>query len=501
MDKIAVAGYCRVSTDLDDQVNSFESQQWYFRTYISQNPHWELYTIYADEGISGTSTKNRREFHRMIQDAREGKFRLILTKEVSRFSRNILDTILYTRELKKYGVAVLFTTDSLNTMDPESELRLSIMASMAQEESRRTSCRVVWGQTRQMEKGVVFGPSLIGYSVIGGRMRIEPQGAETVRLIFRKYALEKHSAQQIAALLNDAGHMTAKGRPWSAGTVLKILHNEKYAGDLIQKKTYTPDYLTHERKRNDGAIPLIIIRNHHEPIIDRDLWELTQARLNMKSRNKDKNTGLSEVHLFSGKIQCGNCGEYFVSRCRYRQDGSGYRRWSCASVVQNGATACKIGRLVRDDDAVQMLQEVLNTLSFVLREVKERVADLVIDICLSETEHKMQERLHDKLVWVQKKRDVMMECYFSGEITAADMKHMNEIYQRQQETIIQQQETEAVWDPVTRRTTLYQEIDEIFSNISLNKTFGRAILHSLTVFPDRHLELRLQALPCTFHFL
>ena len=186
---IKVASYCRVSTDKDDQANSFETQCQYFREYIERRPDWELYEVYADEGITGTSTKKRAQFNRMINDAYEGKFQLIITKEVSRFSRNILDTIRYTRELKAIGVAVLFVTDCINTMDPDAELRLSIMASIAQEESRRTSSRVTWGQTRQMEKGVVFGQSLLGYDVKDGGIAINPEGAETVKLIFQKYAV------------------------------------------------------------------------------------------------------------------------------------------------------------------------------------------------------------------------------------------------------------------------------------------------------------------------
>ena len=195
---IKVAAYCRVSTDKTDQANSFEGQKQYFRRYIEEHPGWELHEIYADEGISGTSTKRRGQFNRMINDAYEGKFRMIITKEVSRFSRNILDTIRYTRELKDIGIGVIFANDRINTLDPEAEMLLSFLASLAQEESRRTSSRVVWGQTRQMEKGVVFGRSLLGYNVKKGILTIDPAGAEIVELIFQKYALEQLSTSEIA---------------------------------------------------------------------------------------------------------------------------------------------------------------------------------------------------------------------------------------------------------------------------------------------------------------
>ena len=223
---IYVASYCRVSTDQEDQHNSFASQQRYFRDYIQHHPDWELYAVYADEGITGTSTKKRTQFNRMIEDAYAGKFQLILTKEVSRFSRNILDTIAYTRELKALGVGVRFLLDGICTLDSDAELYLSIMASMAQEESRKTSSRVTWGQTRQMEKGVVFGHSLLGYTVHQGRLTVEPDGAELVRRIFELYAVEQISTAEIARILTREGHLTHHGNEkWTANGVLKILKN------------------------------------------------------------------------------------------------------------------------------------------------------------------------------------------------------------------------------------------------------------------------------------
>ena len=221
---IMVASYCRVSTDKEDQANSFASQQRYFKEYIDRQPDWELYRVYADEGITGTSTKKRVQFNHMISDAKMGKFQIILTKEVSRFSRNILDTIAYTRELRHLGIGVVFLTDGIDTLEPDAELRLSILGSIAQEESRKTSTRVKWGQTRRMEQGVVFGRSLLGYDVRGGQLFINPEGAKTVQLIFHKYVLEHKGAWTIARELQDAGLRTLTGTTqWRNSGVLKIL--------------------------------------------------------------------------------------------------------------------------------------------------------------------------------------------------------------------------------------------------------------------------------------
>ena len=358
---ILVAGYCRVSTDKDDQANSFLAQKRYFRDYIAHHPDWQLYEIYADEGITGTSTKKRTQFNRMIADAREGKFQILVTKEVSRFSRNILDTISYTRELRSLGVGVRFLLDGIDTMRPDSELYLSIMASMAQEESRKTSSRVVWGQTRQMERGVVFGPSLLGYRVQNGKIEVEPMGAETVRLIFWKYAVEQMKTSELAAFLTQAAIPTGSGNThWCAGTVLKILKNEKYVGDLVQKKTYTPNYLTHEKCINRGAVPLIRLESHHEPIISRELWNLAQNRLHCSSK--------SQASFLSGKIRCGLRGAAFVRRTQCRSGGTKYHRWCCGTVVNSGAGACRIGTLIREEDAVTMLHMAVDHLQLDLDE-------------------------------------------------------------------------------------------------------------------------------------
>ena len=274
---LQVAAYCRVSTDKEDQANSFEAQQRYFREYIQRQPDWELQGIYADEGFSGTSTNKRVEFNKMLHAAELGQIDLIVTKEVSRFTRNTVDALQITRELRRRGVGVLFLNDSLDTRTNDGELRLTIMSSFAQDESRRTSERSKWGQMRSMEKGVVFGGSLLGYDVIGGKMTVNPEGAEVVRLIFHKYLQERKGCSTIARELREAGILSSKGNClWSSATVTKILKNEKYCGDLIQKKTYTPDYLTHEKKYNHGKEPLVELKDHHEPIIDRETWQAVQ---------------------------------------------------------------------------------------------------------------------------------------------------------------------------------------------------------------------------------
>lgn len=362
---LRVAAYCRVSTDGDDQANSFESQQRYFRAYIAQQPHWELAGIFADEGLSGTSTKKRLAFQRMIACARAGTLDLIVTKEISRFARNTLDSIYYTRELKRLGIGVLFLNDNLYTLDGDAELRLAILASIAQEESRRTSERVKWGQRRRMEQGVVFGRDLLGYDVRGGALYVNEAGAQTVREIFRKCVDEGKGAHTIARELNAAGIPAARGGAWRSSVILRILRNEKYCGDLVQKKTYTPDYLTHEKKSNHGQEDYIIVRNHHTPIIPRATFETAGHILDQRAAAPAGQRKHSSRYPLSGKLRCGICGAVCAARKKTRRDGTDILSWRCGNAVKYGrphtdtdARRGCTGESLRNEDALQILSQV-----------------------------------------------------------------------------------------------------------------------------------------------
>lgn len=506
---IKVASYCRVSTNKDDQANSFESQQQYFRDYIQNHSGWELFDIYADEGITGTNTKKRVQFNRMINDAFEGKFQMIITKEVSRFSRNILDTIAYTRELRAVGIGVIFATDQINTLEPEAEMLLSFLASMAQEESRKTSARVIWGQTRQMERGVVFGQSLLGYNVKDGHISINPEGAEIVRLIFHKYAVEQESTSEIARFLTREGHITYRGgTKWNPSTVIRILNNEKYVGDLVQKKTYTPDFLTHERKSNKGVVPLITIPNHHEPIVSREVWNLTQERMQKNNKHTAGENGHSNRYVFSGKIKCGQCGSSFVGRFKYLKDGTKIRRWSCSRTVNDGAAGCNIGMLVRDDNAMQMLKTAIQSLSMdfdaVIRDMTDLVLESIMAGQISSTDD--PSKIHQEIKFVQQKKETMLDAFFSREITQEDMVSLTAKYERQLYDLRKRLEEannfrENNRDSATHRAQIQSEITAILSGETESEVFYKTLLQSLTVFKDRHLELRLNWLPQVFYFV
>ena len=481
----SVAGYCRVSTDKEDQTNSFVSQKEFFKNYIESRPNWRLYRIYADEGITGTSTGKRMEFNRMLRDAHEGKFQLILTKEISRFSRNILDTIRITRELKDIGVGVVFLTENLNSLNPETEMLLAFMGTMAQEESRRTSVRVKWGQSRSMEKGVVFGNSLLGYRVNNGKIELVPEEAELVRRIFHLYGIEKRSTSEILRILQHDAKIC--GTNWSANRVVRILKNEKYAGDLVQKKTITPDYLTHKRKINHGEEELIIVQSHHEAIVSRGLWDTVQSELAVRNKRQKKTSAVSSrCFAFSGKVFCGECGAVFLARYKGKGDNR-IRVWRCGTAVKQGITVCGVGKLLREDDAAGVLCHLFSVLC---RELKDEIIEIAERISLIRTagRRKNAEKCHQRLVSAEKKKALLIEAMLSERITLDEFELMRMRYDR--EECVLREKYQSLQNRDIKQIT-YEEICSLFAIPRSQEVFWREIVERITVYRDAHIEIKL----------
>ena len=514
---LQVAAYCRVSTDKDDQANSFEAQQRYFRERIEREPDWVLQGIYADEGISGTSTRKRVEFNRMIHAAEMGKIDLIVTKEVSRFARNTVDALKITRELRRRDVGVLFLNDNIDTRDNDSEFRLSIMSSVAQEESRKTSDRSKWGQTRSMEQGVVFGGSLLGYDVQGGKMTVNLEGAKVVQLIFHKYLQERKGCSTIARELREAGILSSRGKcSWSSATVTKILKNEKYCGDLVQKKTYTPDFLTHEKRYNHGQEPRVEIKDHHEPIIDRETWQAVQQELHRRNRAQGSG-GHGNRYPLSGKIRCGECGKSFIRRTKTRTDGSSYRRWCCFTATNEGlrrtdgagnAIGCSVGRQIREDVAVDILQRSVEAVTL---DQKAVISDLtrIIERVLSNSADDGQvelQRLELELEKLQKRSDAILDRFLDQTIGKADFQRARsrceaEITQTQEriEAIRQRQKLDT--DTKTLKPDIRAAITGIVSGRTADDDFYGHLLQQMTVYRDGRVEVALNLLPAKWVYV
>jgi len=327
--KKRVAAYARVSTDNEEQLSSFDAQMDYYTRQIQSNDAWDFVEVYTDEGISATSTKKRDGFNRMIADALNGKIDLIITKSVSRFARNTVDTLTTVRQLKEKGVEVFFEKENIYTLDSKGELLITIMSSLAQEESRSISENVTWGQRKRFADGKVSLPygQFLGYEKgEDGFPKIVESEAKTVKSIYKLF-LEGKTPSGIAKHLSESGILTPSAKEkWQSSTVLSILQNEKYKGSAMLQKTFTVDFLTKKKKINEGEIPQYYVENSHPAIVSPEVFDLAQHELKKRKSYKGYNTGGSP---FSSKIVCGECGSFYGSKVWHST--SKYRRtiWQC----------------------------------------------------------------------------------------------------------------------------------------------------------------------------
>lgn len=344
--KLRVAAYCRVSTDSDEQATSYEAQIEHYTEYISKNPEWVLAGIFADDGITGTNTKKRDEFNRMIEECHAGNIDMIITKSISRFARNTLDCLKYIRELKDLNIPVFFEKESINTMDAKGEVLLTIMASLAQQESQSLSQNVKLGIQYRYQQGKVQinHNRFLGYTKdADGNLVIEPEQAEIVRRIYREY-LQGLSMDKIAAGLEADGILTGAGKAkWHTSTINKILRNEKYIGDALLQKTYTTDFLTKKRIKNNGTVPQYYVEGDHEAIIPKDIFLLVQEELVRRrvvhTSDNGKRHCYSCKHCFSQIVICGECGEFF-RRVHWNNRGCKSIVWRCCSRLKATGHAC-----------------------------------------------------------------------------------------------------------------------------------------------------------------
>jgi len=309
-----VAGYARVSTDSEEQLTSYEAQVNYYTRYIRSRSDWQFVNVYTDEGISATNTKRREGFNRMVADALEGKIDLIVTKSVSRFARNTVDSLTTVRKLKEKGVEVYFEKENIWTLDSKGELLITIMSSLAQEESRSISENVTWGQRKRFADGKVSIPygHFLGYRKgADGLPEVVPEEAEIVRSIYQMF-IEGTTTNAIAKRLTDKGIPTPAGKQnWQRATVESILRNEKYKGAALLQKSFTVDFLQKKMKINEGEVPQYYVEHSHEAIIAPEEWERVQLEL---TRRKNSLRRTRCISLFAGILIYVNCGEIFYSK-------------------------------------------------------------------------------------------------------------------------------------------------------------------------------------------
>lgn len=334
--KRRVAGYARVSTDHEDQQTSYEAQVDYYTNYIKGREDWEFVSVYTDEGISATSTTKREGFNRMVSDALDGRIDLVITKSVSRFARNTVDSLTTIRKLKENQVECYFEKENIWTFDSKGELLLTIMSSLAQEESRSISENVTWGQRKRMQDGKVSVPfkRFLGFEKgEDGNLVVNEEQAKIVRRIYGMF-LQGRSPFAIARTLTEEGIPTPGGKEkWAPGTVKSILTNEKYKGDALLQKVYTVDFLSKRKKVNEGEVPQYYVEGNHDAIIEPGVFDAVQKQMAIRHPGKNRQ---SSVHIFSSKIKCGDCGSWYGAKVWH--SNSKYRRtiWRCNHKFEGG---------------------------------------------------------------------------------------------------------------------------------------------------------------------
>ena len=348
--KLQVAAYCRVSTEEEEQQSSYEAQCSYYTDKIMNNPEWTMAGIFADEGITGTSTKKREDFNRMIRKCKQGKINLILTKSISRFARNTLDTINYTRMLRAMGIGIYFEKENINTLDMDSEMLITMLGAFAQAESESISRNVAWGKRKAIQDGKVYVNfnRLYGYYLKeDGTPGINPEQAEAVQFIFARY-IAGDSSRIIARRLDEAGTPTPSGKPkWEAPTVKAILKNEKYCGDVLAQKTFKDNVIGGKIQKNTGQLPQVLVQNNHPAIISRELFyevqEEIKRRTAARSPSAKASTGracYSSKYALSERLVCGECGTLY-RRCTWNIRGKKKIVWRCVNRLDHGTKYCK----------------------------------------------------------------------------------------------------------------------------------------------------------------
>ena len=386
---LRVAAYCRVSTDDEEQKTSYEAQIGYYTEKINQNPEWQMAGIFADEGISGTQAQKRPEFLKMIRLCRQRKIDVILTKSLSRFARNTVDSLGYIRELRALGIAVISEKENINTLTAESEMLITIMSCFAQAESESISKNVSWGVRQSFKNGNVpmQYARLLGYRKgHDGNAEIIPEEAEVVKEIYRCY-LDGMSMNLIADRLNEKG-LTTKGgsSPYRKMVVQRILTNEKYTGDALLQKTYVTDCITKKMRKNNGELPMYLVKNHHEPIISRSDFNRVQeemARRSAKRAIADKLTKTgqgkySAKYALTELLICGECGEHY-RRVTWTAKGFKEIKWRCVSRIQYGKKKCHSSPTVDEQALHRAIVSAINEFCEVKDDVAKALRESIIE--------------------------------------------------------------------------------------------------------------------------
>ena len=434
---LRVTYYARVSSESDEQLNSLDNQIAYYEDLIKRNRAWTYVPGYVDEGLSGISTKKRKHFNEMIADAKEGAFDLIITKEISRFARNTLDSLQYTRELLGWGVGVFFQNDNINTLDEDAELRLTIMSSIAQDELRKLSSRVKFGHQQAIKSNVVLGNSRIfGYRKDEKRLVIDESQAPMVRDLFRLYATGEYGMKQLETLFYEQGYRNYNGNKIAHTTMSGIISNPKYKGYYVGNKVRIVDMFTKKQKFLPPEEWVMFKDETGEivpAIVSEELWDKANEVLTRRSEDVKNRQGIcNHANLLTGKLYCAHCGAAYYRRESKSKDGTVNSKWVCSGKINNGADSCP-SFPIYEDEIKPILFEVFSEtrvdVEALLASYEEMFRSMEAD---DETAGQMEEQKR-VIALADQKKNKLLELVTTGAITTANFKSMTASCDREAE--------------------------------------------------------------------
>lgn len=477
--KKRVAAYARVSTDMEEQATSYATQVNYYTNYIKNHEGWQFVDVYTDEGISGTSTKHREGFKSMIADAMAGKIDLIITKSISRFARNTVDTLTAIRELKAKNVEVYFEKENIWSLDGKGEVLLTIMSSLAQEESRSISENVTWGIRKRFAEGKASAPfkTFLGYDK---DFKINEEQAKTVRQIYAWF-LQGYNFKQIARKLEEAGMTTAIGRcKWDSSCIKYILTNEKYKGDALLQKGYSSDFLTKKRIINQGEVQQYYVKEHHDPIIEPAVFDQVQLLIAKKKGQKGG-------HEFCGKIICGECGSFYGAKTWH--SNSKYRRvvWQCNDKFKSKHETSFLTQEEIENAFVQAVNELLKTRSALIPILQE-LLDEVLDTQDLEEEN---EKLTGSLDHIENRLNELLDLNTIRPVDPKEYDKLSEEYARLEQKI--SANNAIISDKKTRQWRIHDSLKfisetDVMSEYSEDKF--RLLVDTITVNVRKELRFK-----------
>ena len=500
---LRVTFYARVSTDSKEQINSLTNQVTYYENFIKQNPAWTFVSGYIDEGLSGISTRKRENFNRMVDDSAQDMFDLVITKEISRFARNTLDSIQYTRELLLNGVGVYFQNDNINTFDEDSELRLSIMSSIAQDELRKLSSRVKFGHQQAIKKNVVLGNSLIfGYRKDNKRLVIDEDEAPMVRELFELYATDNYSMKQIEQIFWEKGYRNHNGNRIAHTTMSNMISNPKYKGWYVGNKVKVVDMFTKKQKFLPPEEWVMFPDETGEivpAIVSEELWDAANAVLQRRSEDVKNRQGIcNHANLLTGKLFCTECGQPYYRRESRDKQGNVNSKWVCSGKIKGGKESCS-SFPIYEEEIKPLLYEVFRDTKDLSDAMLEEYQRMYSELTQGDNLARQIKTVKSKIELVLKKKNKLLELAATDNITSEDFKQMSadcnaeyaQLENNLQELLDQQTSNDEFRRQMEKVRTVLKKAEQSTGSGAITKDFIDTFIDRIFVTPLEDGSMRL----------